>query len=322
MMGKRKLPFPQTQDFSLDSSLTGWVMPGSVNVVGGVLVITPTLLGELSVDPGLEAWTDTSTLTNWTKVLGGTSSLAQEGTIKHGGDYAAKLTVDATGGNVYIKQTCLTLGAWFRASVWAKVDSVDGAPSFRLGDLTTSFLIPATITYTQYAISNRAANVAAFFGRGSANGRIIYGDDISFQAISLPTTGIYRLKPSVGYRVLVLPNTTVLGNPFGLWYAVDNPNNPLNGIAAYHNGVNKLYFTKRLAGTVTDIIAPTTITYNASSKAEVRGVGTTLQLFYGGAQQGADTVVDSDAALNGAYCGIFNSSGGNTIKSFELLTNP
>jgi hypothetical protein len=322
LMGGSKFPFPYSQDFSINNSLSRWRIPGSASVVGGGLVITPTLLGELSTDPGFETWIDASTLTNWLKTISGTSSLSQEGTVKHGGNWAAKLTVDAGGDNVYIKQTCLTVGAWFRASAWAKVDSISGAPSFRLGDLTTAPLISPTTTYTQYSISQRAANVAAYIGRGSANGRIIYVDDVSFQAISLATTGIYCPKPHVNYRVLVLPVTTISANPFGLWYAVDDPANPQNGIAAYHDGVNKLYFTKRLGGTVTDIIAPTTIAYNANSKVEVRGIGTTLQLFYGGAQQGADTVVLSDAALNGAYCGIFNSFEGNTIKSFELLTNP
>jgi hypothetical protein len=322
LMNGKNFPFPYSQDFSINNSLSRWRIPGYANIVGGTLVITPTLLGELSTDPGFEIWTNASTLTNWAKTTSGTSTLSQEGTVKHGDSWAAKLTVDAGGDNVYIKQTCLTVGVWFRASVWAKADSINGAPSFRLGDLTTAPLIPLTTTYTQYSISQRAANVAAYIGRGSANGRIIYADGSSFQAISLSTTGMYYPKPHANYRVLVLPGTTILGNSFGLWYAVDNPNNPQNGIAAYHDGVNKLYFTKRLGGTVTDIIAPTTVTYNANSKIEVRGVGTTLQLFYGGVQQGSDTMVSNDATINGAYCGIFSSYQGNTIKSFELLTNP
>lgn len=320
--GSRALPFPQTQDFSTNPNLSGWTRPGgNAAVVGGVLVISPTVgPTELATDPGMETWTDTHTLTNWTKSVGGTSSLNQEDAAFHGGAHAARLDIDAGGDSVSLVQTILTVDSWYRGTMWAKVNSVAG--SLRIGDLNNSYIITMTAAYAQYTTAFRATHAQVLLQRGTAPSKSLYVDDVSFQLINLASMGIYRRKPSIDYRVLVLPATIVACNPFGLWYTVDNPSAPLNGISAYHDGVNKLYFKKRLNGATSDIIAATTIAYNAASKVEVRGVGTTLQLFYGSAQQGADTVVANDAAFQGAYCGIFNSYSGNSIKSFELLTNP
>jgi hypothetical protein len=84
-----------------------------------VLYVTGTIGAELLTDGGLEVWTDSTHLTNWS--LAGTgATLDQETTNKHNGAYSAKIVTAAA--VAFLTQTVngLTAGNTYRLSGWVK----------------------------------------------------------------------------------------------------------------------------------------------------------------------------------------------------------
>lgn len=87
--------------------------------------------GEKLTDGGMEIWTDATNLTNWTKLIGGTSTINRESTTKHGGTYAVRGDVDATNGYAEIYQSFVAKpNTWYRARFWYQTASGKSVAGF------------------------------------------------------------------------------------------------------------------------------------------------------------------------------------------------
>ena len=93
--------------------------------------------GQLT-DPGMEAWDDANTLTNWTDdTVGGSGSITQESTIVHSGTYSCK--INATGAYfIYQSKTGLTPDDYYVVGGYHySADSADYAILLINGDLAS-----------------------------------------------------------------------------------------------------------------------------------------------------------------------------------------
>ncbi len=157
----------------------------------------------LVVDGGMEVWTGTDVLDNWTKYIeDGTSDLAQSAD-EHEGTYAASLVVDGDGYNCGIYQTiAVTAGAAYELSFYHyesntaelqyQIRDDDPAPDEFLQAVGTWADSPAywfTVThagsYTQESIkfvANSTGNIRLFF-MGTAANETYFIDKVALKAL-------------------------------------------------------------------------------------------------------------------------------------------
>ena len=83
---------------------------------------TGTFAGEVVTDGGLENWTSETDLDSWYEhIPDGGSSINREDTEKHGGTYAVRFDIDATGHTaILMQEITLTPGAGYKLSIWYK----------------------------------------------------------------------------------------------------------------------------------------------------------------------------------------------------------
>lgn len=87
------------------------ILPGADKYIEGAEILT---------DGGLETWTSETNLTSWTEDNAGTGSVNREGTEKHGGTYAAKLSRAGSGYAGIWQGFKLVPGKRYRVSFWYK----------------------------------------------------------------------------------------------------------------------------------------------------------------------------------------------------------
>jgi hypothetical protein len=79
---------------------------------------------EVVTDGGLEAWTSSTNLTNWTEGILGTSTVTQDAADFHGGANSARLDIDASNSTAYIRQNItMTAGGQYTVSAWYKTEA-------------------------------------------------------------------------------------------------------------------------------------------------------------------------------------------------------
>ena len=114
---KIALNFPSGYDLSSATTSLQSNINASSGTAAGSNILT---------DDGLETWSDSSTLTNWTLLTGGAgATLAREGSATHGGTYAALLTsaVDTTPSIIEQLQTGKVEGTTYHVTYWAKYNN-------------------------------------------------------------------------------------------------------------------------------------------------------------------------------------------------------
>lgn len=284
-----------------------WVGSGTAAISGGKAVLTPTLGAEILYDPGIETWASATDATLWLEGVSGTSTVNREATVKHGGNFAARLDVDGSNSNVNIVDSHnQAANVFYICSVWARADS--GTPDVGIGPGATPnpTVFALTSSYAQYQSAWLATGVASFtLKRNSAAGRSLYFDDASKKTI---TTGTML-------RVIELntPNVIVFASGVGLsdliWGVcahVDDYTNPQNGLFAF-GGKSTIEFYQLLSGAFTALIAPTAYSPIDGAVMKIIQNGTTAQLWYNGQQVSTDKTINA-AIQTGKYHGIFSSS--------------
>lgn len=168
--------------------------------------------GELAVDGGLETWTDSTTLTNWTQSVAGTSTITRDTTTRPGssGTYTVKLTIDSLNSAAGIYEKTVSPGKTYQVTFWAKADAASGG-QVQVMDSTFVALSGAfniTDVYAQYSatvISTTAGGIG--LKRSFSPNRTIYIDDISVTEVD-PVVGrtinfdgggnLLASKPTIG----------------------------------------------------------------------------------------------------------------------------
>jgi hypothetical protein len=170
-----------------------------MSTIGGRLVVAPTTelvadlpgsISELVTNPGFETpgAGDPDFWANWVETAGD-GALANETTIVHGGNDAAKLTAGATTNTVVRQNVAVTAGDLMSFSVWTRGDGTYGG-RYSLLDVTNArFLTPTTATgitgttYTQiwdsFRVPPGCTSVQVSLWCPSTNTGVVYFDDVS-----------------------------------------------------------------------------------------------------------------------------------------------
>lgn len=143
-------------------------------------------------DGGLELWDDSSTLTNWTKSVGG-GSLAREASVVRTGTYSAYMT--ASGSEAHFYQDAVTWsndfrGKRFSAKIWARASDSSDLARIRIddgvGETEATVILNPADTWTELIVS-RVLDASAT--RLRIEVATTDGDDIYFDDFSLSVTG-------------------------------------------------------------------------------------------------------------------------------------
>jgi hypothetical protein len=316
---------PISQDFSANSSLGSWVIPGSAAVVGGVLVITPTRGTEILTDPGLEG-TYTAGLNGQFNSTSGSPTVSQSADV-HGGAKAQAFQAAASGNRIGFAGS-VTADRWYLATEWMKRVSgtaytcqmslyVDGA--YRGGGNPVG---ADANNYTKLAIARLSVGTTLAIRNcheyGASFDAVII-DDLSFTQLTFAS--MFALRKTAPYGIHRATFTTQGGRgstPGGVAMCWDNPANPQSGLLALHDRTNTgVLFYKYVNG------APTLVTsgagaYTAGAPIEIRRArGTnTFQVFYNNAQIGVDQTINDAEIINNQYGGLFSTYEANTFSGF------
>jgi peptidoglycan/xylan/chitin deacetylase (PgdA/CDA1 family) len=305
-----KYNFANYQDGDLPSIFVG----DSFSILAGKAINNPTLGAEKLSDPGIEAWSDVNTPTGWAKYESGASTVTREDVDVHGGNYAAKLNIDASNSTAYIvKSGVITAGAWQKVSFWAKADApcsikiVNGVANVVTFNLTTE--------YQQFSTTLIGEATYLAIQNNSAANRIILIDDGSVKNIDINTVTAL-IKKETDYRVssrVAMSDKSCIG----VSCSCNAADNPTYGLFAYIDS-SYIFLSKLVNGTWTNLIK-SSINYKDDYQISVVKKNDKVTLFYGGIQEGTTQIITETQIINGEFHGLFSTSS-NEASEFVYTT--
>lgn len=280
--------------------------------------ITPALGAERLTNNGFETLGagGADVFANWTEQVAGTSSIADEGTLVHGGSHAAKMTVDGSNSTCTLLQGAGSATQWLEYSVYGRSDS--GTPTFQMGaDPYNAYTL--STAYALFEGSQIGSGSNFLIARSSAANRILYMDDASVRFINFASmhtllgerpllNGTYQCTPTV-------PAARQAGIVIG--YADDN-----NYVLAYLDrfGGNRVQLISCIGGTLSKKlgVVGVNVTYAAGAPLAVMVNGTSFSVFYNGIQVGTTQTIAVDSL--GLEVHAFASHA--TAEAGTVTTNP
>jgi hypothetical protein len=323
VLGGEDGPRNLTLDFTTmaDGALAG--LNGSTwSIASGKLINTPATGNELLSDTGMETWSSATNLTSYQETIAGTSTINQEATIKHAGNYSCRMDIDASGSNCQIRQALSNyLNQWAVFTYWLQASAANkkgiaiygassNGPSRNPGTSMTQYV-------DTYRISENPFNPGVRRAAGESASSSLYWDDFSVKILTFSTLFAWR-KFASQYGIVKAGCNVVAGTPEGVYMNMDSFNNPLNMVTCLHNGAN-LILSKRVNGTVTELIN-TAAAYSAGALVEIRRAANTntYRAFYNGSQVGTDQTISDASIINNKYHGLMGTHQQNQVLNFSF----
>ncbi len=295
--------------------------PGPIISVAAPTMPTPTLGSELLVDPGVEDWASATDLTNWLETIAGTSTVNREGTIKHGGTYAARLDVAASNSQARISQDfTVIVGDWYRFDMWLYSSASGKTPRLAISSILPDFhdFDPGS-DWLLCTITGRATatTVTPRFERSGASASSShYGDDGSFKKLTLAS--MFSLVKDAGVKAGVfdcLISTLTAGTQAGDAICLDSETNPLYYLHRYHDGTN-FHLDKVENGTPTSLIN-TAQTWGATVVYRLDIAGTSIAAYADNTKIGNTQTVDTTSNY-GTKVATFSTLATNAVTNVEV----
>jgi hypothetical protein len=266
----------------------------------------------------MEAWNSATDLTNWFESKAGTSTINREGTIKHAGNYSARMDVDATGNACRLTNTSYGLlqNRFYLASMYART-GVSNNYQMRMGANDSNWTVfNMTDAFVQCSSALPIIAASKYFAIASAYGssQSFYVDDASLKLLTTNTM-IRTVQKPFANAIVWASVQRVSDLICGVCAHIDDYTNPQNGLFAVVGLTNAVLF-KLLAGALTSVISVAHTPVDGEIVKIVQN-GTTVQLWANGQQVGTDQTVEA-AAVAGQYHGLFASSPLSTINSFGV----
>mgnify|MGYP001613008893 FL=1 len=274
---------------------------------------TPALGAELLTNGNFAAWT-LDNPDSWTVTGEGLTDPA----VHQVGTGEGRLGVGTGFCNIYttsvavsISQVVCTVGAFYKYSGTVDLRTAGGL-----------LVVSLEGAYYGSVWASAGAKVGTFRALATTFGILRQGgatdvtiDDVSLKALTLSSLldlvadtvagGVYEaaLTAPAGYQAGVMAADAV--DPANYWLALLD-RNPV---------ADRASLVKCVGGTVSNVIAPNTITYVAGARLEVRQRGTTYQLWYNGAQVGSNATITNLPALE--YFGGLRTDTGVTVSGVQ-----
>lgn len=306
--------FSTLADGSLPSEFTG----ATWTISSGVAVNTPTLGEELFTNPGAEGEYTDGLAPNWNAVGVGTAS--EEGTIIHGGSAAQKF-VGGGSANIGVSHASGTVTAgnwyvfdgWFRASAIGLMQVVNN----RITNIQT-YLPYTADAYVQTKQDAAAASTGAatFTMRiGVAVEGTFYADDISLKQITKSELVTARTYKATDFICAASINAPAGGA--GLVVCLDSITNPTSYFRAMIAG-RRINIIKSVSGTETLLQKVDMDNLSDHELLEIRKVGTSFSVYYGGIQVGTTATVSDPEILANRLVGMWSCNNEAYYNSFSI----
>ncbi len=320
-------------DFGRANGAIGNNWNGSTwNIVSGKAVNSPTLGSELLTDPGLEANYTAGKCDTLT--LNGSPASITQSTDVHGGSKAQQMQPNAFNNRLNWPTAAGVARQWYQFSVWTKRLSGSNTGT-RIRLFQTNMLPVNTIespiidaSYKQLKISGLSTDTNALFrypaveAAGSSPFSSVVVDDGSFKAITF--SSLFAMRPLASADgVIKIKFTTVDDTFFGIVARADTQTSPTNFIMALLKrhpsysgaGLIEVHLLKKVGTTYTAVVQNLSFTEVADAWFELRLSGSTVSMWYNGAQVGTNQTISNAEILSNGYHGMF-STGDNTISDF------
>ncbi|MFZ2992515.1 MAG: hypothetical protein WA061_02255 [Microgenomates group bacterium] len=266
--------------------------------------ISPTWGSELLSDPGLEGIYTAGLCAGFSK--GGSPTVSQSADV-HGGAKAQEFTAVANSNGIHYGSLASVVG-FEKISAWSK-RTAGASGKTNIQHITTFGTIKQifSITWADYtqielvARNNGASDLYPCINRDASVFDTVIVDDISHKKLTL-STALATPKTHDSDAIVRAGVTVPVCYQGGVAMNLNSLSTPTYGVLAYVDG-NPLGTVGTYAATLDQIInnvwtrlVHAVITYVAGASIEVRNVGNTYQLWYNGAQIGADQTI-SDATI-------------------------
>ena len=309
--------------FSVDAAAgaigRGWIGP-SWSIVAAQLGNTLPTSTEIFDNPGCEGEYTDGLAPNWSKT-GVDLTPSEEGTIVHAGAKAQKV-IGGTTAAVYVKPTVrsVTAGNWYIFHGYVRNEGPGTVKAYRQNNrlpLISRNITAASGSFQEILRTDKAVSTGTetiYCAQYDTTTATYYVDDWSLKPFTY--SGLFLTRPYS--RLTTRCGATIthnLADRAGVVIKLDNPTDPQSYVVAYlREGTIRL---DQVVAQVETNKLSVTCTYQAEELIEIRQNGTTYQVFYGGAQYGADQTID-DAAINGnKFVGLY-CNGVSTFNSFYV----
>lgn len=281
----------------------------------GLAVPVPVLGAELLANGDFETGDPP---TNWTAISSATLSAAADPRTGSSG-LKSLAVINGAANYGYARQTIsLAAGNWFLAAAWLrKVTGVGarlgfaGANVQQRDNTSPAWANVVAVGRVTGSFSVQAANI------GNGLGDETHADDYSVRAITLAS--MFSARAYSTHATTRAACTVVAGTRAGVVANLDSASSPANFVIASHDGTTAR-LTKCVGGTYTELVSQA-VAYVAGAYVEIRRLaGTdTWQLWYNGAQVGANQTISDAAIKAGTLHGMFNTFNQNQLSAFSCV---
>jgi hypothetical protein len=313
---------PLFQDnFSRANGPLGSPWVGSTYTIsGGQAINSPTLGAEMLTDPGLEAnYTGGLCDTLWEV---GAATYYEETSDPHGGSKAQGMQPSANQEYIYhLSQPSPAAGVWHFVTWWNKIVSAGwghlGVRIYGAGQTPGTTLVPdhgQNAAWTQRKALFRAGTSSANFrlahqwAEGSPYDDILL-DDVSYKPIS-DNASLFATVDLGEKDIVITLKGDVTHGVLGIVARLDSTSNPQNYVICWlyrHSTYHYVITEKCVGGTYTTIATGANLgEWSGTTKAlKLRLEGTTIQVFYDGAQIGSNLTVSDAGIVDNTKHGLF-----------------
>lgn len=291
---------------------------------------TPSMGANLLTDPGLEAAYAAGLCGTLTK--NGNPTLADAAPDVHGGAHAQGFTATAQSDYVKFPVVAGIVGGIYHLSGYCK--RVSGANrnavvmAFQTGALPVAApageIVEADYTDVLINLISTTTNDMTLYALrdgGVAGFCHVEGDD--YQLTLLSDTSLHALLPTgLADITIKMRLDTLVDNSFiGIAFRASSSTNPANCcyvLVRQYNGFPTDYLisiVKKIGTTYSLVLAEQDVTIVPDADLEVRLSGSTVKLYYNGAQVSGDQTISDIQLRTNTYHGIW-SAGGNRVKRF------
>ena len=315
---------PYTIDFSTqpNGALPSPFSGATWAIASGLAVNTPTEGAEKLTDGGFEVWTSPTNLTNWTETLAGTSTVNQDSTQQRSGTYCARLDIDASNSNAFVQQVpAVVVNDWVILRGYSKSiptgKAHNTALNNQLSENNTWTITDSYALIVHCAVIRLLGGFTVGYNKVSAASSSLYFDDFSLK--KLTTADLPATLETGQANVTVKGNWAIVkGSHAGVIMNLDSVSSPNNWVVLIQNGSSgNLYLWKCVAGTISQVVA-SAVTYVAGAAVELRKTAaTTYQMWYNGAQVGADQTISDASIISNTRHGLLSAYNGNQCSFFS-----
>ena len=168
-------------------------------------------LPNIANDGGLENWTTSTNLTDWTEQLIGSSTLHQETSSEHSGASCVRLDIDSSNSfcsfyeAVYGKYV---VGDYYEVAFWAKASSTSNSPKVQ-GNCTIDHTSLWSWTYHHFDLTTDWKRYSYIVQAGQTDGATQFGSSDNCQSIS-----VYIDDISIVHRPDLSPTLTAMSTNY------------------------------------------------------------------------------------------------------------